>query len=70
MVTTPLDEMGTPLYFIAENAADAGFETPPNPHGQSLRTWVRALAGASTRGLGFGGWGLGVGDGVAVGVEG
>ncbi|MBT5569736.1 MAG: OsmC family protein [Alphaproteobacteria bacterium] len=45
MVTTPLDEMGTPLYFIAENAADAGFETPPNPHGQSLRTWVRALAG-------------------------
>lgn len=45
MTMTPLDEMGTPLYFIAENAADAGFETPPNPHGQSLRTWVRALAG-------------------------
>jgi len=45
MTMTPLDEMGTPLYFIAENAAEAGFETPPNPHGQSLRTWVRALEG-------------------------
>lgn len=45
MDTTPLDEMGTPLYFIAANAEEAGFPVPPNPHGQSLRTWVRALAG-------------------------
>jgi hypothetical protein len=45
MALSPLEEMGTPLYFIAANAAEAGFETPPNPHGQSLRTWVRALAG-------------------------
>ena len=45
MDTTPLDEMGMPLYFIAANAEEAGFPVPPNPHGQSLRTWVRALAG-------------------------
>lgn len=45
MALSPLEEMGTPLYFIAANAKEVGFESPPNPHGQSLRTWVRALAG-------------------------
>ena len=45
MAKTPLEEMGTPLYFIAANAEEAGFPVPPNPHGQSLRTWVRALEG-------------------------
>ena len=45
MAKSPLEEMGTPLYYIAGNAEEAGFPVPPNPHGQSLRTWVRALAG-------------------------
>jgi hypothetical protein len=43
MTKSPLQEMGGPLYFIANNAAEAGFSTPPSPHGQSLRTWVRSL---------------------------
>ena len=46
MSQSPLEKMGGPLYFIAANATDAGFPVPPNPHGQSLRTWVRALEGS------------------------
>jgi uncharacterized OsmC-like protein len=45
MTLTPLEEIGDPLYFIAGNAAESGFPVPPNPHGQSLRTWVRSLGG-------------------------
>lgn len=45
MTKTPLEEIGDPLYFIAGNATEAGFPVPPNPHGQSLRTWVRSLGG-------------------------
>jgi uncharacterized OsmC-like protein len=45
MTKTPLEEIGEPLYYIAGNAAEAGFAVPPNPHGQSLRTWVRSLGG-------------------------
>lgn len=43
MTKSPLQEMGEPLYFIANNAVEAGFPNPPNPYGQSLRTWVRSL---------------------------
>lgn len=45
MTLTPIEKIGGPLYFIAKNAAEAGFAAPPNPHGQSLRTWVRSLEG-------------------------
>lgn len=45
MDKTPLEVIGEPLYFIAGNAEEAGFPVPPNPHGQSLRTWVRSLGG-------------------------
>ncbi len=45
MSLTPLEELGEPFYFIVGNAEDAGFGTPPNPLGQSLRTWVRSLGG-------------------------
>lgn len=45
MAKTPLEEIGDPLYYIAGNASAAGFPVPPNPHGQSLRTWVRSLGG-------------------------
>ena len=48
---TPLEELGEPLYYIAANAAEAGFPTPPNPHGQSLRTWVRSLGGMQKEAL-------------------
>ena len=48
---TPLEEMNVPLYYIAGNAAGAGFETPPNPHGQSLRTWVRSVGGMQKEAL-------------------
>lgn len=48
---TPLEEIGEPLYYIAANAAEAGFPTPPNPHGQSLRTWVRSLGGMQKEAL-------------------
>lgn len=51
MTKSPLEEMGTPLYFIADNAEEAGFPAPPNPHGQSLRTWVRALDGMQKEAL-------------------
>ncbi|MBT4588348.1 MAG: OsmC family protein [Rhodospirillaceae bacterium] len=45
MTKTPLEKMGEPLYYIVGNATEAGFPVPPNPHGQSIRTWVRALEG-------------------------
>lgn len=48
---TPLEVIGEPLYYIAGNAAEAGFPTPPNPHGQSLRTWVRSLGGMQKESL-------------------
>ena len=48
---TPIEEMNVPLYYIAGNAAEAGFETPPNPCGQSLRTWVRSLGGMQKEAL-------------------
>ena len=48
---TPLEEMNVPLYYIAGNAAEAGFETPPNPLGQSLRTWVRSIGGMQKEAL-------------------
>ena len=51
MSKTPLEELGEPLYYIAANAAEAGFPTPPNPHGQSLRTWVRSLGGMQKEAL-------------------
>lgn len=51
MTKTPLEEMGEPLYFIAGNGAEAGFPVPPNPHGQSLRTWVRSLGGMQKEAL-------------------
>ncbi|MBS28718.1 MAG: hypothetical protein CL566_07315 [Alphaproteobacteria bacterium] len=51
MTKTPLEEMGEPLYYIASNAEEAGFPTPPNPHGQSLRTWVRSLGGMQKEAL-------------------
>ncbi|MBT4908156.1 MAG: OsmC family protein [Rhodospirillaceae bacterium] len=51
MSMTPLEELGEPLYYIAGNAAEAGFPTPPNPHGQSLRTWVRSLGGMQKEAL-------------------
>lgn len=51
MSKTPLEEIGEPLYYIAGNAAEAGFPTPPNPHGQSLRTWVRSLGGMQKEAL-------------------
>jgi organic hydroperoxide reductase OsmC/OhrA len=51
MTKTPLEEMGDPLYYIAGNAAEAGFPVPPNPHGQSLRTWVRSLGGMQKEAL-------------------
>ena len=51
MSKTPLEELGEPLYYIAGNAEDAGFPTPPNPHGQSLRTWVRSLGGMQKEAL-------------------
>lgn len=46
MTKTPLEAIGGPLYFIAGNATEAGFPVPPNPHGQSVRTWVRSLEGS------------------------
>jgi len=49
MSKSPIEEMGTPLYYIAANATEAGFPVPPNPHGQSMRTWVRALAGGQQK---------------------
>jgi uncharacterized OsmC-like protein len=51
MAKTPLEEIGEPLYYIAGNAAEAGFSKPPNPHGQSLRTWVRSLGGMQKESL-------------------
>ncbi len=51
MTKTPLEEMGEPLYYIADNAEQAGFPVPPNPHGQSLRTWVRSLGGMQKEAL-------------------
>ncbi|MBT3810046.1 MAG: OsmC family protein [Rhodospirillaceae bacterium] len=51
MSKTPLEEIGEPLYYIAGNAAEAGFPTPQNPHGQSLRTWVRSLGGMQKEAL-------------------
>ncbi|MDA0786361.1 MAG: OsmC family protein [Proteobacteria bacterium] len=51
MSKTPLEELGEPLYYIAANADQAGFPTPPNPHGQSLRTWVRSLGGMQKEAL-------------------
>jgi uncharacterized OsmC-like protein len=51
MTLTPLEKIGEPLYFIAGNAAEAGFPVPPNPHGQSLRTWVRSLGGMQKEAL-------------------
>lgn len=51
MTKTPLEEMGAPLYYIAGNAEEAGFPVPPNPHGQSLRTWVRSLGGMQKEAL-------------------
>ncbi len=45
MTKTPLEEIGEPLYYIAGNAAEAGCPTPPNPHGQTLRTWGRSVGG-------------------------
>ncbi len=51
MTLTPLEEMGEPLYYIAGNAEEAGFPVPPNPHGQSLRTWVRSLGGMQKEAL-------------------
>ena len=51
MPESPLEELGEPFYFIADNAADAGFPTPPNPLGQSVRTWVRSLGGMQKEAL-------------------
>ena len=51
MALSPLEVIGDPLYFIAGNAAEAGFPVPPNPHGQSLRTWVRSLGGMQKEAL-------------------
>jgi len=51
MSKTPLEEIGGPLYYIAGNAAAAGFAAPPNRHGQSLRTWVRSLGGMQKEAL-------------------
>lgn len=51
MTKSPLEEMGLPLYYIVGNAAEAGFPVPPNPHGQSLRTWVRSLGGMQKEAL-------------------
>ncbi|MDH5748257.1 MAG: OsmC family protein [Rhodospirillales bacterium] len=51
MTKTPLEEIGDPLYYIAGNATEAGFPVPPNPHGQSLRTWVRSLGGMQKEAL-------------------
>ncbi len=55
MTKTPLEvmveEMGAPLYYLAGNAAEAGFAASPNPHGQSLRTWVRSLGGMQKEAL-------------------
>ncbi|MBN42998.1 MAG: hypothetical protein CL573_05870 [Alphaproteobacteria bacterium] len=48
---TPLEEIGEPLYYIAANASEAGFLSPPNPFGQSLRTWVRSLGGMQKEAL-------------------
>jgi len=43
MTKSPLEELGEPFFYFAGNAADVGFPTPPNPLGQSVRTWVRSL---------------------------
>ena len=48
---TPLENMRVPLYYIAGNAAEAGFHAPPNSHGQSLRTWVRSVGGMQKEAL-------------------
>lgn len=51
MIKTPLEIIGSPLYYISGNAEAEGFATPPNPHGQSLRTWVRSLGGMQKEAL-------------------
>ena len=48
---TPLENMNVPLYYIAGNATEAGFNAPPNSHGQSLRTWVRSVGGMQKEAL-------------------
>jgi len=50
-MTTPLEKLGEPFYYIAKNAAEAGFPTPPNLLGQSVRTWVRSLGGMQKEAL-------------------
>ncbi len=51
MSATPIEQLGDPYYYIAGNAAEAGFETPPNKLGQSTRTWVRSLGGMQKEAL-------------------
>ena len=51
MTEKTIAELGEPLYYIAENATEAGFPTPPNPLGQSIRTWVRTLSGMQKEAL-------------------
>ena len=51
MTEKTIAELGEPLYYIADNAAEAGFPTPPNPLGQSIRTWVRTLSGMQKEAL-------------------
>ncbi len=40
-----LAEDPRPMFFPVANAGNLGLFPPPDRHGQSLRTWVRALAG-------------------------
>jgi uncharacterized OsmC-like protein len=51
MIMKTIAELGEPLYYIAGNAPEAGFPTPPNPLGQSIRTWVRTLSGMQKEAL-------------------
>ncbi len=54
MVTRHPDLLGAdsrPLFFPVINAGTLGLEPPEDRHGQSLRTWVRSLAGMQKEAL-------------------
>ena len=51
MTIKTIAELGEPLYYVADNASDAGFISPPNLLGQSIRTWVKTLSGMQKEAL-------------------
>ena len=53
-MTDPADILGSdprPAFFLVGNPVEAGLEPPPDRYGQSVRTWVRALAGMQKEAL-------------------